>query len=173
MAITTINEKNRNGSLKYIGLSSDTKPTLTAQNAGVEFYEYDTRNYYVLNSAGSWSLKSGKALTTTPLSAIVATTTSSVIDMNNYKNISLEITTADFTTGNWVVELLGCMTSDGTFGNIYKEQDAETFVQQKVPSISVNGTYIYTFLNIGAKYLKIKGTRTTDGTLTVKVTPFN
>jgi len=39
---------------KYIGLSSETKPTLGAQHAGTVFYESNTGNYYVLNAAGAW-----------------------------------------------------------------------------------------------------------------------
>lgn len=117
--------------------------------------------------------KMGKGGTITAHNAIVATTTSDPIDLTYYKHVSIEIAASAFTSGNWVIELLGCNLIGGAFGNIYKAKDDGTFTQLKTPAISANGTYIYEFANIGAKYIQLKSTRTTDGTLTAKVTPYN
>jgi len=41
---------------KFIGLSSDAKPTSADINAGSEFYEYDTGLTYIYNGS-AWSIK--------------------------------------------------------------------------------------------------------------------
>jgi hypothetical protein len=114
-----------------------------------------------------------KGSTTTPLNAITATTTSTPIDMTKHRHVSVEITVSAFTAGNFVVDLLGASIISGTYGTLHKLKDDGTFAQLKTPTISANGTYTYEFTNIGARYIELRATRTTDGTLTAKVTPYN
>lgn len=117
--------------------------------------------------------KMSKGGTVTAHTGITATTTSAPIDMTGYRHISVEIVASALTAGNWVVELIGSNLIGGVYGNVNKMKDDGTFVQMKTPAVSANGTYIYEFTNIGVRYLELKATRTTDGTLTAKVTPYN
>lgn len=104
--------------------------------------------------------------------AIVATTTSAEIDCRGFNTISVECAVSTITSGNWLVEILGSALSGGTFGNCYAPKDDGTFVQQKTPTLNADGTTTYYFGSI-PDYIKILATRTTDGTLTCRVTPMN
>jgi len=104
--------------------------------------------------------------------AITATATSSEIDCRGFNTISVECAVSNITSGNWLIEILGCALSGGTFGNCFAPKDDGTFVQQKTPVLSANGSTTYYFRGI-PNYVKIKATRTTDGTLTCTVTPMN
>ncbi len=104
--------------------------------------------------------------------AIVATATSAAIDCRGFNTISVECAVSAITSGNWVIEILGCAIAGGTFGNCYTPKDDGTFVQQKTPVLNANGNTTYYFCGI-PNYVKTKATRTTDGTLTCKVTPMN
>ncbi|MEW5803133.1 MAG: hypothetical protein AB1847_13630 [bacterium] len=104
--------------------------------------------------------------------AIAATATSSEIDCRGFNTISVECTVSNISSGNWVIEILGVAMSGGTFGNCYAPKDDGTFVQQKTPTLTANGNTTYYFRGI-PNYVKIKAIRTTDGTLTCKVTPMN
>jgi len=105
-------------------------------------------------------------------SAIIATATSVAIDCRGFNMISVECAVSAITSGNWLIEILGCAISDGTFGECYKIRDDGLELQLKTPAINANSNKVYYFPAI-ANYIKIKATRTTDGTLTCKVTPFN
>lgn len=180
---------------RFTGLSSDTKPT-TGLAYGATFFESDTRNEYMYNGS-SWVSsipnynmatalssdtdsvnvgKMGHGTTVTALSAVSATTTSSEISVGaaGYKHVKIELTGASFSSGNFAVTFTGAETSGSTFGAIYKlKSDLSAFAT--VPSITISSNVVVTYIieNIGVNYLKVVGTRTTDGTLTAKVTPFN
>ncbi|MEW6378620.1 MAG: hypothetical protein AB1611_03310 [bacterium] len=104
--------------------------------------------------------------------AITATATSSEIDCRKFNAISVECSVTGIVSGNWLVEILGDAISGGDFGNCYAPKDDGTFTQMKTPVLNANGNYTYYFRGI-PNYVKIKATRTTDGTLTCKVTPMN
>jgi hypothetical protein len=117
--------------------------------------------------------KMSGAGTTTALNAVTSTTTSSEIDIRGYKHIQLTLVGAAFSEGNFAVSFLGDSITGGTFGDIYRQLADGTYVKVADITISANVTVTYVLPYIGCKYLKIKGTRTTDGTLTAYVTPFN
>jgi hypothetical protein len=111
----------------------------------------------------------------TALNAVTATTTSDEISVgaSGFKHIKLELTGAAFTSGNFAVTISGCDISGGTFTTINKQKDDATFTPILVPTISTNATFIYVIPFVSCNYIKVTGTRTTDGTLTAKVTAFN
>jgi hypothetical protein len=104
--------------------------------------------------------------------AITATATSSEIDCRGFNTISVECAVSAITSGNWVIEILGSALSGGTSGNCFAPKDDGTFVQQKTPLLNTNGTTTYYFRGI-PNFVKILATRTTDGTLSCRVTPMN
>lgn len=111
--------------------------------------------------------------TITALNGITATTTSDEIDLRGYKHIQLTLVGSAFTSGNFAVALKGDSLTGGAFGDIYQQKADNTYA--KIADITVNssGTVTYIIPNIGCKYLKLTATRTTDGTLSAYVTPFN
>ncbi|MEW6382153.1 MAG: hypothetical protein AB1611_21465 [bacterium] len=104
--------------------------------------------------------------------SITATATSSEIDCRRFNTVSVECSITNVSSGNWLVEILGDAMSGGTFGLCYAPRDDGTFTQMKTPVLTANGNYTYYFRGI-PNYIKIKATRTTDGTLTCKVTLMN
>lgn len=116
--------------------------------------------------------KMSKGSVTKAHDAIEGTATSSEIDVRGYNAISVEMACSDLSAGNWVAAILGCAISGGTFGQCYTPKDDGTFAAQQTPAISANGNTTYYFKGI-PNYVKIEATRTTDGTLTCKVTPMN
>lgn len=113
-----------------------------------------------------------KGSVTTAHNAITATATSAEIDCRGYNAVSVEMACSAFSTGNWVAAILGCAVSSGTFGPCFSPKDDGTFVAQATPAISADGNTTYYFKGI-PNYIEIEATRTTDGTLTCKVTPMN
>jgi len=112
---------------------------------------------------------------TVALDAIVATTTSAEIPIgaSGFKHVALYLEGSAFTSGNFALALTGSALSGGTFGTINKQVDAGTFAVVSIPPISTNAGLCYVIPNIGVNFLKLLATRTTDGTLTVRVVPFN
>ena len=110
---------------------------------------------------------------TTALNAITATTTSAEIEVGakGYKHIMLEFTGSGMTSG-YAITLTGSAITGGTFGAIYKQKDDGTFVATSSITFATNGVLNYVIPFVAVNYLKITGTKT-DGTLTVKVIPFN
>ncbi len=104
--------------------------------------------------------------------AITATVTSAEIDCRGFNTVSVECAVSAITSGNWLIEILGCALSGDTFGACYAPKDDGTFAQMKTPVLNANGNTTYYFRGI-PNYLKIKATRTTDGTLTCRITPMN
>jgi len=100
--------------------------------------------------------------------AITATATGDEIDCRGFNGIIVECAVSAITSGNWVVEVLGCAVSGGIFGRSYDSGGGEI----KTPELNVNETVNFAFVDI-SNYVKIKATRTTDGTLTCKITPYN
>lgn len=113
--------------------------------------------------------------TTIALNAVTSTTTSAEISVgaSGFKHVKVELLGASFSSGNFVVSLSGCEISGGTFGSIYVLRDDGTFAALGAMTINSNVNVVYVLPNIAVNYLKIAGTRTTDGTLTARVTPFN
>lgn len=116
--------------------------------------------------------KMSKGSVTTAHDAIESTATSSEIDCRGYNAISVECAVSAITSGNWLIEVLGCAVTGGTFGNCYAPKSDGTFFQQKTLVLDADGNYTFYFTGI-PNYVKIKATRTTDGTLTCKVTSMN
>ncbi len=116
--------------------------------------------------------KMTKGNVTVAHNAITATATSAEIDCRGFNTISVECAASTLATGNWVISVLGCAVTGGSFGACYAPKDDGTFVAQATPAISANGNTTYYFRGI-PNFVKILATRTTDGTLTCKVTPMN
>jgi len=112
---------------------------------------------------------------TVALNAIVATTTSAEISVgaNGYKHVAIYLEGSAFTSGNFALALTGSALSGGSFGSINRQVDAGTYAEHTLPAISTNANFVYIIPNIGVNFLKITATRTTDGTLTARVVPFN
>lgn len=143
-----------------------------------------------INDDGSWNMNMSTALTSSVDTMnvdmmgkggtvtvfnppITATTTSQPVDLGNHKHVSFEVVVSAITVGDWVVELLGCNLAAGAFGPIHKLKDDGSFIALKTPEISENGTYIFEFMNIGVRYLKLRAICTNNGTITVRTTPYN
>lgn len=119
--------------------------------------------------------KMGKGDVTTAHAAITATATSAEIDCRGYNSLLVECAVSDITSGNWVVEVQGSAASGGTLGlytNLADAAPAGIVNLYKSASMNADGNYILIFKGI-LDYNKIVATRTTDGTLTCKVQPFN
>jgi hypothetical protein len=111
--------------------------------------------------------------TITALNGITATTTSDEIDLRGYKHIQLTLVGSAFTSGNFAVAFKGDSLTGGDFGDIYQQKDDKTYAKVGDITVNANGTATYIIQNIGCKYLKLVATRTTDGTLSAYITPFN
>jgi len=109
------------------------------------------------------------------LDAIIVTTTSAEISVgaSGFKHIAIYLEGSAFTSGNFAFTLTGSAISGGSFGSINKQIDAGTYASIGLPAISTVANFCYIIPNIGVNYLKILATRTTDGTLTARVVPFN
>jgi hypothetical protein len=117
--------------------------------------------------------KKSKGGVTTAHNAITATATSVEIDTTGYNWVSVECAVSAIASGNWAIELTGCAVAGGTYGTLYKLKDDGTQVAYPSVTLNANGTAILQYFIGGVNYIKVKATRTTDGTLTCKVTPFN
>ena len=120
--------------------------------------EYDTIDIAKMSKGG----------VTTAHDAITATATSAEMDWRGFNAVSVECIVSDITSGNWAIEVLGCAISGGTFGRQWDSNSREA----KVIDLDTNETMTFVFRDI-ANYGQIRATRTTDGTLTCKVTPMN
>jgi len=100
--------------------------------------------------------------------AITATATGDEIDCRGFSGIIVECAVSEITSGNWIIEILGCAVSGGTFGHSYDSGGGEI----KTPALSINETVNFAFVDI-SNYIRVRATRTTDGTLTCKITPYN
>lgn len=124
--------------------------------------EYDTINVN----------KMSKGAVTVAHNAIVATATSLELDCRGFNTISVECAVSAITSGNWLIELLGCAVTGGTFGKCYVQVYDGDFISQQTPNLTANGNYTFYFRGI-PNFIEIKATRTTDGTLTCTLTPAN
>lgn len=115
--------------------------------------------------------KMSKGAVTTVHSAIVATDTSDEVDCRGFNAVSVECAVSAISAGNWVIELLGCAISGGTFDSCYT-LELNGWEAMQTPALDADGNYTFIFKGI-PNYIEIKATRTTDGTLTCKVTPMN
>ena len=111
----------------------------------------------------------------TALNAVVATTTSSSIDVKYAKKITIMLTQADHSSGNFVVTVTGSIDGGTTFITLNNLRDNTTGVLTLVASktISTNTSDFFTIDLRGTAMaltnIQITGTRTTDGTLTAVV----
>lgn len=112
--------------------------------------------------------KMSKGTVTTAHSAITATATSVEIDCRGFNAISVECAVSAITSGNWAIEVTGCAITGGTFGSIWDQNSRKCITE----NLNANGNYNLVYTGI-PNYVKIVATRTTDGTLTAKVTPMN
>ena len=109
--------------------------------------------------------------TQTLLSGVTATTSSSEVDCSGYNRAALECAVSEITSGNWTVEVKGCFVTSGTVGSIYALRGSG-WEAQITPELDANGVYIFIIENL-PPFVKITGTRTTDGTLTAKLILYN
>ena len=97
-------------SIDEINLSDNTP--IPANLVTVLSSEYDTINVNKMSKGG----------VTVAHNAIAATTASAEIDCRGFNTISVECAVSTITTGNWLIEILGCAMSGGSFGNCYRSQ---------------------------------------------------
>lgn len=121
---------------------------------------------HIVKLASKW-----KGSVTAAHSTITATTTSGEIDCRGFNSILVECAVSAITTGNWVVDVQGTLETGGTVGDCY-DLNVATATKLTTGSINANGNSVYLFRGI-PDFVKIKATRTTDGTLTCKVQPLN
>ena len=110
--------------------------------------------------------------TVTHHSAITASVTEAAtqeVDCRDYTKVRIECEVSAIVSGNWALSLLGSEASGGTFGGIYQDVAGTQTLIELLP-LPANGKKIFT-INRPPKFIKVVPTRTTDGTLTVKVTP--
>jgi hypothetical protein len=110
----------------------------------------------------------------TALNAVVATTTSDPIDVKYAKKITLLLTQADHSSGNFVFTVSGSV--DGTtFVALNNLRDNSTGVLTLVASktLSTDTSVLMTVdlcgTGMSLSQIKVTGTRTTDGTATALV----
>lgn len=109
---------------------------------------------------------------TTVLTMGLTSSVGEPIDCRGFNLFSIECIVSDITAGNWLIEPLGNDEATGTFGELFKICDDGSELQLKPTNQVADGVKIYYFPAI-CNYIKIRATRTTDGTLTCKITPFN
>lgn len=121
-------------------------------------------------------LSKGGVITPTELTSISATTTSNELtSCEGFNAILVEATVSNITSGNWVIELQGALTAGGTVGQYIDTLgiSSPALTNKHIsPLLNANGVYIIIFKGI-ANYNKLVCTRTTDGTLSIKVQPLN
>ena len=101
----------------------------------------------------------------TLLSAVVATTTSAVFNVENYSNVGLQFLAAAITSGNGVFTVAG--TIDGTnwvtLSNLIDNATGMTRIASK--TLNANGSaLVWLDMIPGLKAIRVTVTRTTDGT---------
>ena len=112
--------------------------------------------------------------TVTALNAVVATTTSSAIDVKYAEKITLLLTQTGHSSGNFVVTVSGSV-NDSTYVDLNILRDNATGVLTLVSSktLSADGSVLVSIdlegTGIALTSIKVTGTRTTDGTLTAVV----
>ncbi|MFB9327010.1 hypothetical protein ACFFSY_13865 [Paenibacillus aurantiacus] len=107
------------------------------------------------------------------VNSTAATLTDDPVNMCNHKHVAVEITVDQIAAGNILLELIGCATVNGTYGNEMRMKDDGAFVPQRA-TINANGSYVFTFRDLGSRWIKARTTRTTDGrVVSVRYTPFN
>lgn len=126
-----------------------------------------------LGSVAVSSLPADKGAVTTAHNAISASADSSEINCTGFNALLVQCSVSDITSGNWVVEVKGCLETGGSVGSIiYPQDNASPALTMKhiSPAMDANGVYVMVFKGI-PNFVKIAATRTTDGTLTCKVQP--
>ena len=112
--------------------------------------------------------KMGKGGVTTAHAAITVTATSAEIDCRGYNAVLIEASLS--ATFNWTFKGQGCMTSGGTFVDLYEQANTGTMT---LMSYQCNASRMFLFKGI-PDYIKIVATEDEDGaTVTVKVQPLN
>lgn len=109
------------------------------------------------------------------INAIVATTTSNEFSLEGYNSCIVIADVSEITSGNWVIEVQGTPTSGGAVGQYVLSGAGVSPAltnKQISPSINANGRYNLIFKGL-LPFNKIVCTRTTDGTLSAQIIPFN
>lgn len=131
--------------------------------------DYDSIN---VDKMGKGGVVSAVAL---GLSAITATTTSNEFSAEGFNALLVEATVSAIASGNWVIELQGALATGGTVGQYVDTLGIATpaLTNKHIsPQLNADGVYIIVFRGV-ADFNKLVCTRTTDGTLSVRVQPLN
>lgn len=122
-----------------------------------------------INGRNPLPIGMAKGAVVTAHNAITATATSAEIDCRGYNAIIIEAAIS-VAASNWTFKLQGCMTSGGTFIDLYEL--ANTGVMADM-SYQTNASKMFVFKGI-PDYIKIVATEDVDGaTVTVKAQPCN
>jgi len=155
-----------------IGAITDSAVTDPTASASIIALLKGTLKQFQGSGTGSQNINifhnSKSSTNTTLLNAVIATTTSAEKNCVTYNAVALECTVSDIISGSWDVEILGCNISGGVFGSIFDENSRQMIVQ----NLNTNATTTFIFKGI-PNYIKVVGTRTTDGTLTCIATCLN
>jgi hypothetical protein len=123
----------------------------------------------LLNALRGSGIKLVKGSVTTAHSAITATATSAEIDCSGFNSVLLELTQS--AAEAWTYTVQGCMTSGGTFVDVYELANTGSLALMTVASNTLNR--IVAFKGI-PNYIKIVATEVAGtATISVKVQPFN
>lgn len=101
--------------------------------------------------------------------AITATATSGVIDCSGYNAILVDVAISGG-ANNWTFKVQGCMTSGGTFVDLYEQANTGSMVAM---TYQCNASRMFIFRGI-PDFIKIVATEDVNGsTVTVNVQPIN
>ena len=99
------------------------------------------------------------------LNAVIATTTSSEIDVGKYEKISLQLIAASITSGNGVFTI--DVSNDGSNWDVYERIITNVTAGTVVNSVTLSSNsnqMVFINSNDAFKYMRVTVTRTTDGT---------
>lgn len=104
----------------------------------------------------------------TPALNAITATKSSVVNVENYGNVSVQLTSAGISSGNGVMTILGSNDGVNFYGIAFVDM-ASTTTTTAITSKTLNSntTFIGYVPFTGFKYLKVTVTVTTDGNYTV------
>lgn len=121
-----------------------------------------------INQSNPLPIGMAKGSVINALKAITQTTTSPKIDCRGYNAVLVEVSIS--AAKNWTFKVQGCMTSGGTFVDMYELANTGTMAAM---SYQTNSSKMFVFKGI-PDYIKIVATKNEDGaSVTVNVQPCN
>lgn len=98
-----------------------------------------------------------------------ATTTGAYLDCTDANALLIDYDSTAITSGNWVVKVTGAIESDGTYKDVYSNRDGTLAAHSF--TITANESRQVILSSGLPAHVKLVGTRTTDGTLSLSAQP--